>query len=54
VSLTVDRDNDRAIRCYEKCGFVREGVLRAHRLRFGQPIDMIVMGILCAERFSAA
>ena len=33
VTLLVDRDNARAIRAYEKCGFVREGVLREHRLR---------------------
>ena len=25
VELTTDEENHRAIRCYEKCGFVREG-----------------------------
>ncbi|HSP56164.1 MAG TPA: GNAT family protein [Dehalococcoidia bacterium] len=46
VSLITDADNARGIRCYEKCGFVREGVLRAHRLRHGQPLDMLTMAVL--------
>ena len=49
VHLITDEDNARGIRCYEKCGFVREGLLRAHRLRHGKPIDMIVMGALRDE-----
>ena len=49
VELITDADNDRGIRSYEKCGFVREGVLRKHRLRHGQPLDMIVMSILQEE-----
>ena len=49
VWLITDADNQRAIRCYEKCGFVREGVLRSHRLRYGQPLDMVVMGALAEE-----
>jgi RimJ/RimL family protein N-acetyltransferase len=46
VDLITDIDNERGIRCYEKCGFVREGVLRAHRLRYGQPLDMATMAVL--------
>jgi RimJ/RimL family protein N-acetyltransferase len=46
VGLIVDADNERGIRCYEKCGFEREGLLRGHRLRYGKPIDMLVMGVL--------
>ena len=46
VWLITDEDNERGIRCYEKCGFVREGLLRAHRLRHGQPLNMFVMGVL--------
>lgn len=46
VSLITDADNARGIRCYEKCGFVREGVLRRNRLRHGQPLDMLVMAVL--------
>jgi hypothetical protein len=46
VTLIADADNARGIRCYEKCGFVREAVLRGHRLRYGRPLDMIAMGVL--------
>ncbi len=46
VDLHVDEDNARGIRCYEKCGFVREGLLRAHRLRRGRPVDAVVMAVL--------
>ncbi|MBW2279266.1 MAG: GNAT family N-acetyltransferase [Deltaproteobacteria bacterium] len=46
VTLVVDRDNTRAIRCYEKAGFLEEGVLREHRLRYGEPVDMIAMAVL--------
>jgi RimJ/RimL family protein N-acetyltransferase len=50
VWLITDADNERGIRCYEKCGFKREGVLRAHRLRHRQPLDMLIMGAMGAER----
>ncbi|HXG36842.1 MAG TPA: GNAT family protein, partial [Dehalococcoidia bacterium] len=46
VGLTVDVDNVRAIRCYEKCGFQREGLLRAYRLREGQPVDALMMSVI--------
>ncbi len=46
VTLVVDCDNARAIRAYEKCGFVQEGVLREHRLRYGEPVDMLAMAVL--------
>jgi RimJ/RimL family protein N-acetyltransferase len=49
VWLITDADNARGIRCYEKCGFVREAVLRGHRLRYGEPLDMIAMGVLREE-----
>lgn len=49
VDLHTDADNTRGIRCYEKCGFVREGVMRGRRLRYGEPLDMLVMGILREE-----
>jgi RimJ/RimL family protein N-acetyltransferase len=49
IELITDVDNPRAIRCYEKCGFVREGVLRQHRLRYGKPLDMLQMSILRDE-----
>jgi len=47
VELTTDEENTRAVRCYEKCGFVREGLLRQHRLidgRFGNTLVMAVLG----------
>ena len=49
VYLTPDADNARAIRAFEKCGFVREGLLREHRLRHGQPTDMLMMGVLSRD-----
>jgi RimJ/RimL family protein N-acetyltransferase len=49
VTLIADADNARGIACYERCGFRHEGVLRAHRLRYGKPLDMVAMGVLREE-----
>jgi RimJ/RimL family protein N-acetyltransferase len=49
VTLHVDEDNHRAIRCYEKCGFLREGVLRDDRFLDGCYHHTIAMGILAGE-----
>jgi len=49
VWLITDADNARGIRCYEKCGFAKEGLLRGHRLRYGAPLDMLAMGVLREE-----
>ncbi len=49
VTLITDADNERGIRSYEKCGFVHEGLLRAHRLRYGRPIDMLAMAVIAGE-----
>ena len=49
IDLHTDADNARGIRCYEKAGFVREGVMRERRLRYGEPVDMVVMGALREE-----
>lgn len=49
VFAMADDDNVRVIRCFERCGFVREGLLRRHRLRHGLPTDMVVMGVLDEE-----
>jgi RimJ/RimL family protein N-acetyltransferase len=49
IDLHTDADNARGIRCYEKCGFVREGVMRERRLRYGKPLDMVMMGVLKHE-----
>src|SRR2546422_491111 len=47
--LHSDADNARGIRGYEKCGFVREGVMRESRLRYGKPLDMLLMAVLRDE-----
>jgi RimJ/RimL family protein N-acetyltransferase len=49
VELTTDEENARAIRCYDKCGFVREGLLRQHRLVDGRFGNTVVMSVLADE-----
>ncbi len=49
VSLRVYEYNQRAIRCYEKCGFVLEGRLRGARFHSGNYHDELIMGILQDE-----
>jgi RimJ/RimL family protein N-acetyltransferase len=49
VFLRVYEDNTRAIRAYEKAGFVQEGRHRQGYYRDGQYIDVILMSILRAE-----
>jgi RimJ/RimL family protein N-acetyltransferase len=49
VTLTVFEYNPRAIRSYEKAGFVVEGRLRNWLNREGRRWDMIHMGILREE-----
>lgn len=49
VELHVDEENARAIRCYEKVGFVREGLLREHRVVEGRFSNTVVMAILARE-----
>jgi RimJ/RimL family protein N-acetyltransferase len=49
VSLRVYEFNYRAIRCYEKCGFVSEGRLRQAHFHDGDYHDELVMGILREE-----
>jgi RimJ/RimL family protein N-acetyltransferase len=49
ISLTVYETNPRAIRAYEKVGFVREGVQRQAIYRDGRYLDLILMSILRAE-----
>lgn len=45
IALTVSDFNQRAIRSYEKAGFVLEGKVRGAILREGQRSDMVFMGI---------
>jgi diamine N-acetyltransferase len=49
ISLRVDADNDRGIRCYEKAGFRREGILRQVVFREGMHHDQFIMSILQSE-----
>lgn len=49
IELRVLDYNFRAIRCYEKCGFVREGVLRENAYIDGRFYSDIVMSILDYE-----
>jgi RimJ/RimL family protein N-acetyltransferase len=49
VSLRVYDYNERAIRCYQKCGFQHEGTMRQACYRDGQYHDEHIMGILRAE-----
>jgi RimJ/RimL family protein N-acetyltransferase len=46
---TVDADNPAGIRCYEKVGFSRDGVLRDEVFKNGVYVDRIIMSILRNE-----
>jgi diamine N-acetyltransferase len=49
VFLRVYEDNPRAVRSYEKIGFVHEGRLRQDRYHAGRYQDTLVMGLLRDE-----
>ncbi|MCP4542145.1 MAG: GNAT family N-acetyltransferase [Chloroflexi bacterium] len=49
VYLRVDTDNPRGIRCYEKVGFQREGIMRHVGFRKGVYHDQYLMSILESE-----
>lgn len=49
VFLKVDVENARGVRCYEKAGFQREGVLRDAVFKQGSYGDQYVMSILESE-----
>lgn len=49
VYLLVFAYNQRAIRCYRKCGFQQEGVLRDALYRDGRYHDLLVMSVLESE-----
>jgi RimJ/RimL family protein N-acetyltransferase len=49
VSLEAFAENARAIRSYQKAGFIQEGVQRQWAQRDGRRIDVVVMSILQEE-----
>lgn len=49
VWLGVLSNNERAIKCYEKCGFVEEGRMRQHMWSQGKYHDLVIMGALRDE-----
>jgi diamine N-acetyltransferase len=49
IFLRVYEDNPRAIRCYEKVGFVHEGRMRQGRFTQGKFVDILIMSILHKE-----
>jgi RimJ/RimL family protein N-acetyltransferase len=49
VQLGVNADNTRAVRSYEKVGFVREGVRRQFVYRNGRYYDSVMMSVLRDE-----
>jgi len=49
IMLRVYEDNPRAIRCYEKAGFVHEGRLRDARYVEGTYKDILILSVLKAE-----
>ncbi len=49
VQLQVFLSNEAALRSYAKVGFTREGVLRQAAYIDGEPVDVVVMGILREE-----
>lgn len=49
VSVRVFVSNQRAVRCYEKAGFKREGLLKEHHFSNGKYEDVILMGMIVSE-----
>jgi RimJ/RimL family protein N-acetyltransferase len=49
VWLTVNADNERAIRCYHAVGFAEEGRQRQQVWSGGQYLDLVLMGLLRDE-----
>lgn len=53
IKLNVYDFNERAIKCYEKCGFKREGILRQEIFKDGEYHDEHIMAILREEFYAA-
>ena len=46
IKATVFAFNEKALRCYEKCGFIREGLLKEEIFREGKYHDVVIMGLI--------
>ena len=53
IKLQVFSFNQSAIRSYEKCGFIKEGVLRNELFRFGTFHDVYLFGLLREDWIAA-
>ena len=53
IELWTLADNDRAIRMYERCGFVQEGVLPERSFKEGRWVDHVFMSVT-RDRFAHA
>ncbi len=51
VYLRTFKGNERAKKCYEKAGFIKEGVLRQDNFKNGKYIDSLVYSVLAEEYF---
>ena len=51
VYLHVLEENQRAVKVYEKCGFVVEGKLRRHAYKRRLYKDVLVMGV-CSDEYA--
>jgi len=49
IYLTVYDTNPRAIRAYEKAGFILEGCLRQERFLEGRYVDALLMSVILSE-----
>jgi diamine N-acetyltransferase len=49
IWLRVMADNERAVRCYEKLGYIHEGKFRDGEYHRGHYVDMLVMSMLRPE-----
>ncbi|MGB9522024.1 MAG: GNAT family N-acetyltransferase, partial [Anaerolineales bacterium] len=49
IFLRVHQTNQRAIRAYQKCGFIQEGLLRRAEYKNGTYLNVLIMAILKSE-----